>query len=139
MLGEVATHFSVSEKEILRKVRRITEVEMLSEHSIDIVFSHSVLEHVIEPVPLFRNLYGKLSEPGTMVHVVDYRDHFFKYPYHLEVVHHEQKGGVVVRRVSELDCHRGSNAILMVLKKLQSIFLAIFLSTSPCWMLLDAQ
>lgn len=63
----------------------ITRVAALSEFSgrrFDLIVSHSVLEHVADPPALFADLAPLLAPGGAMVHVVDYRDHFFKYPYH---------------------------------------------------------
>jgi hypothetical protein len=35
-----------------------------------------------DPAALFAELFRLLNPAGAMVHIVDYRDHFFKYPYH---------------------------------------------------------
>ena len=48
----------------------------------DIIVSHSVLEHVRDPTRLFAQMRAVLSSEGCMLHIVDYRDHFFKYPLH---------------------------------------------------------
>ncbi|MBU3679716.1 MAG: methyltransferase domain-containing protein [Candidatus Kapabacteria bacterium] len=47
----------------------------------DLILSNSVLEHVEDPEGFFRQMKGALREGGVMIHRVDYRDHFFKYPY----------------------------------------------------------
>ena len=47
----------------------------------DLILSHSVLEHIRQPDPLLADLRRALAPDGAMIHVVDYRDHFFKYPY----------------------------------------------------------
>jgi SAM-dependent methyltransferase len=49
--------------------------------SYDLILSNSVLEHVEDPEGFFRQMKGALREGGVMIHRVDYRDHFFKYPY----------------------------------------------------------
>jgi SAM-dependent methyltransferase len=47
----------------------------------DLILSNSVLEHVEDPEGFFRQMKSSLREGGVMIHRVDYRDHFFKYPY----------------------------------------------------------
>ena len=63
-------------------VRRIKELKIIEDQSIDLILSNSVLEHVLEPQELFSELKRVLKNNGVMLHIVDYRDHFFKYPYH---------------------------------------------------------
>jgi len=48
----------------------------------DIIFSHSVLEHVSNLATFFSESSTALANEGVMLHIVDYRDHFFKYPLH---------------------------------------------------------
>ena len=48
----------------------------------DVVLSNSVLEHVQDLPALFAELARILAPGGVMLHRVDYRDHFFKYPFH---------------------------------------------------------
>ncbi len=67
---------------ITSKVIRINKLEDLPDSSADIILSHSVLEHVNDPEQLFSELKRILKSNGFMLHIVDYRDHFFKYPYH---------------------------------------------------------
>lgn len=66
----------------LSRVERISTLAALPDHSIDLVLSHSVLEHVIDMDALLASLDRVLGPAGRMIHAVDYRDHFFKYPYH---------------------------------------------------------
>jgi SAM-dependent methyltransferase len=66
----------------LGRVRRITSLADIAPGSVDLVVSHSVLEHVRDLPTLFGELERVLAPGGAMLHVVDYRDHFFKYPYH---------------------------------------------------------
>ena len=54
--------------------------------SVDLIVSHSVLEHIRQPDLLLADLDRALAPGGAMIHVVDYRDHFFKYPYHFLTV-----------------------------------------------------
>jgi SAM-dependent methyltransferase len=49
--------------------------------SVELVLSNSVLEHVSDQSAFFSGCLRVLSAKGAMLHVVDYRDHFFKYPY----------------------------------------------------------
>jgi SAM-dependent methyltransferase len=63
-------------------VQRHTNFNAIADGSIDLVLSGSVLEHVSDPCSLFSNLDRVLAPNGVMLHLVDYRDHFFKYPYH---------------------------------------------------------
>ena len=64
------------------KVRRVTSLAELPDASADVVVSNSVLEHVADPRALFADLARLLVPGGVMLHRVDYRDHFFKYPFH---------------------------------------------------------
>ncbi len=68
----------------LRKkcVSRLINLSDVRRNAIDILLSQSVLEHVNNVEQLITELKPLLSQSGCMLHVVDYRDHFFKYPYH---------------------------------------------------------
>lgn len=63
------------------KVRRVENAECLQSNSIDVLLSNSVLEHVIDLDGFFADCHRVLAQAGVMLHIVDYRDHFFKYPY----------------------------------------------------------
>jgi len=63
-------------------VHRLKTLETVPDHCVDIVVSNSVLEHVADPAALFADLGRVLAPGGVMLHRVDYRDHFFKYPFH---------------------------------------------------------
>jgi len=63
-------------------VDRVQTLDGLPDGSIDVVVSNSVLEHVADPSALFASLARLLAPGGVMLHRVDYRDHFFKYPFH---------------------------------------------------------
>lgn len=63
-------------------VDRVTTLDDLPDGSFDVVVSNSVLEHVADPPALFAALARVLAPDGVMLHRVDYRDHFFKYPFH---------------------------------------------------------
>ena len=67
---------------IAAAVHRITGLAGVPDASIDLVLSSSVLEHVSDPMALFTELRRVLKPDGAMLHLVDYRDHLFKYPLH---------------------------------------------------------
>ena len=67
---------------VAERVQRITTLDGIASGSVDVVISHAVLEHVRDPAATFAELDRVLSPTGFMLHAVDYRDHFFKYPYH---------------------------------------------------------
>ncbi|WP_139311615.1 trans-aconitate 2-methyltransferase [Desulfovibrio sp. DV] len=63
-------------------VRRVAALTDEPDASADIIVSNSVLEHVTDTTALFAELARLLAPGGVMLHRVDYRDHFFKYPFH---------------------------------------------------------
>ncbi|ALG67824.1 methyltransferase domain-containing protein [Beggiatoa leptomitoformis] len=67
---------------IVQKVKRLNNLQTIPDNSIDLILSNSVLEHVDNLENLFIELKRILKPTGKMLHLVDYRDHFFKYPYH---------------------------------------------------------
>lgn len=67
---------------IKERVRRLTDFAEIRDQSIEVILSHSVLEHVDHPRAFFQELQRVLAPDGVMLHIADYRDHFFKYPYH---------------------------------------------------------
>jgi SAM-dependent methyltransferase len=71
-----------SAAELCEVVTRLTDTSEIPAQSVDLILSHSVLEHVSDPDALFTELKRLLKPGGAMLHIVDYRDHFFKYPYH---------------------------------------------------------
>jgi SAM-dependent methyltransferase len=78
----VADRSGIAEETLASAVVRVRELREVATGAVDFVFSHSVLEHVREVPGLAAELDRVLRTDGAMVHVVDYRDHFFKYPYH---------------------------------------------------------
>jgi SAM-dependent methyltransferase len=78
----VAAQHGQREDAISASVRRVPTLDEVPDSSVDLVLSNSVLEHVADPPALFRELKRVLAPGGAMLHLVDYRDHFFKYPYH---------------------------------------------------------
>ena len=63
-------------------VDRVSSLDAVPDDSIDAVVSNSVLEHVADPDALFASLARVMTPDAVMLHRVDYRDHFFKYPFH---------------------------------------------------------
>lgn len=63
-------------------VRRVANLDAEATGGFDTVLSVAVLEHVIDMNRLAADLNRLLKPGGCMLHVVDYRDHFFRYPYH---------------------------------------------------------
>ncbi len=63
-------------------VRRSDTLADIPDGSVDVILSNSVLEHVRDLPALCAELARILAPGGVMLHRVDYRDHFFKYPFH---------------------------------------------------------
>ena len=71
------------DKQILKsRVQRLRGLKAIESQSVDIILSNSVMEHVSDPHELFGELKRVLRNDGVMLHIVDYREHFFKYSYH---------------------------------------------------------
>lgn len=81
-LAQSASSSVRSAAQLRQVVTRLTDTSEIPAQSVDLILSHSVLEHVSEPDALFTELRRLLKPGGAMLHIVDYRDHFFKYPYH---------------------------------------------------------
>jgi len=64
------------------QVVRVTSLAQVADASVDLVLSSSVLEHVRDLRSLMNEVKRVLRPSGAMLHLVDYRDHFFKYPFH---------------------------------------------------------
>lgn len=70
--------FAAAKAPTIHRVASFTEIAAAS---VDILLSNSVLEHVRDLRTFLANCRRVLAPDGLMLHVVDYRDHFFKYPY----------------------------------------------------------
>jgi SAM-dependent methyltransferase len=68
--------------DIAQRVQRVSTLQGIASGSVDLVLSHSVLEHVRDLAPTIAELDRVMALSGIMLHAVDYRDHFFKYPFH---------------------------------------------------------
>lgn len=77
-----ARHRAALAPGVAERVQRITTLESIRAGEVDLVLSHAVLEHVRDPAGILAELDRVLAPKGFMLHAVDYRDHFFKYPYH---------------------------------------------------------
>jgi len=82
LLAECAQRHRLTPDSISGKVQRLTSLAPVAHASIDLILSNSVLEHVADMDALTRDLHRVLAPGGAMLHLVDYRDHFFRYPYH---------------------------------------------------------
>lgn len=70
-------------------VRRFWENTGLAENSVDMILSVSVLEHLRSPREVLAESARILRQGGYMIHLVDFRDHFFRYP--LEMLKYTQR------------------------------------------------
>ena len=82
LLRLCATHHNTGEAGIADRVVRLKDSAAIPSGSVDLVLSNSVLEHVADNDQLAAELQRVLRPGGRMLHVVDYRDHFFVFPYH---------------------------------------------------------
>ena len=79
LLKELSSRYHLEPETIVSRVKRVKSCAEIMPDSVQLVLSHSVLEHVSEPDQLINMAGSKLTDDGVMVHIVDYRDHFFKY------------------------------------------------------------
>jgi len=63
------------------RLTRVASFDQIPTGSVDLLLSTSVLEHVRDLPAFFAGCLRVLKPDGVMLHRVDYRDHFFKYPY----------------------------------------------------------
>ena len=81
-LADVSTACKWDETALSARVSRVTTIGVLPDEAFDTVLSLAVLEHVTDMTLLANDLWRVLKPGGVMLHIVDYRDHFFRYPYH---------------------------------------------------------
>jgi SAM-dependent methyltransferase len=82
LLNSIAGLRNTTPKRIADRVDRVHSLIGVRDGSVDIVLSSSVLEHIKDLDTTLGELKRVSRPAGAMLHVVDYRDHFFKYPYH---------------------------------------------------------
>lgn len=82
LLEALAGTNRVATEALAARVERVTSLAAVADASVDLVLSSSVLEHVRDLRSLIGELRRVLRPGGSMLHLVDYRDHFFKYPFH---------------------------------------------------------
>lgn len=82
LLRRLAREHGRNPSDLMSVVRRCVSLDEVGAGVGDVVVSHSVLEHVSNLASLCDAMYRVLAKDGSMLHVVDYRDHFFKYPLH---------------------------------------------------------
>ncbi len=71
------THYGISDS----AVSLVKRIDKPVEKEYDLIISNSVLEHVEDIDTFFKEMKQSLSANGKMLHIIDYQDHFFKYPY----------------------------------------------------------
>ena len=81
MLRRIAHRYHADAADLRKRATRVTRIDDPASGSVDLILSHCVLEHVRQPRELLRSLAGMLTPGGRMIHAVDYRDHFFQYPF----------------------------------------------------------
>jgi SAM-dependent methyltransferase len=82
LLETIANMYGANPRTIASRVNRITRMSDIPGPEINLVLSNSVLEHVRGPNVLFKEIGSVLLPNAAMIHCIDYRDHFFKYPFH---------------------------------------------------------
>lgn len=82
-LAACARLHGIGAERITDSVSRIGDTGGLRSGSIDCILSNSVLEHVDDLDALVIEMRRVLRPGGIMLHMVDYRDHFFTFPYHM--------------------------------------------------------
>jgi SAM-dependent methyltransferase len=66
---------SASKETLLCYVAPWTDLKVLAESSVDLIFSHSVMEHVDSPMEAYKACHHWLREGGVMSHKIDHSSH----------------------------------------------------------------
>jgi len=66
---------------MLDKVIRVENLNDVDSGGVDIVFSHTYLQYIENLDELCQHLKRIVKDDAWMAHQMDYRDHFFKYPF----------------------------------------------------------
>jgi SAM-dependent methyltransferase len=76
VLREAVMHVGSGERETLLKyVAPWTDLNVLQENCVDLIFSHSVMEHVTKPVEAYKACFRWLKPGGIMSHKIDHSSH----------------------------------------------------------------
>jgi len=59
------------------------DIEKLSDLTVDLILSNSVLEHVQDVDTTVKVLTALTNSNGIQIHFIDLRDHYFKYPFEM--------------------------------------------------------
>ena len=59
----------------IRYIAPWSDAKLNNELSFDFIFSHSVLEHIINPEEVYKSLYKLLKKGGVMSHKIDHSSH----------------------------------------------------------------
>ena len=81
-LTQISKKYNLTKEALAKMVTRVKSFREIPFGHIDIVVSSSVLEHVSNLNKLLEEVTSVSKPEVKMLHIVDYRDHFFKYPYH---------------------------------------------------------
>jgi SAM-dependent methyltransferase len=82
LLAQIADRHAQDPSAIAAAVSRCVSLADVGAGQADVILSHSVLEHVGDLAALVSQMGAALATGGVMLHIVDYRDHFFRYPLH---------------------------------------------------------
>ena len=82
LMQDIASRCRVAASSLSDRVCRVDSLAVLEPASVDLIVSNSVLEHVRKLDDILIQACRVSAPDGRMLHLVDYRDHFFKYPYH---------------------------------------------------------
>lgn len=76
LLSEAVKHVASGDRETLLKyVAPWTDLNVLPEGSVDLILSHSVMEHVAKPIEAYQACYRWLKPGGIMSHKIDHSSH----------------------------------------------------------------
>lgn len=76
LLREAVTHVGSGDREtLLAYMAPWTDLNVLPEASVDLIFSHSVMEHVSRPIEAYKAFSRWLKPGGIMSHKIDHSSH----------------------------------------------------------------
>ncbi len=71
----VATVGTNDPDSLLQYVAPCTDLHVLPENSVDFIFSHSVMEHVVRPIDAYKAFFRWLQPGGIISHKIDHSSH----------------------------------------------------------------